>query len=413
MPQGTPSGPLRFGSVLFIEVFRLILVLCGAVSGLEIGHQVDMRPAPIVGLVLGALVGYVLGGVVGRLLNRQGTRAVDRFTPVPPGELFAGTLTGIAGLLLGVALCLPLLALVQSAIVYPVAAAVSWIFACLGFKIGVTKGRQVVTAAGLSRILAPPLEPPPGYALLADSSAVMDRSLLVFGRSGLLVGGVVIPRFVVDQVKTLAAGPDPVSSRRARRGLEAIEVLRESGVVVHVAENELPEIDDLHERLLEMARRLGLRIATCSKSVTDMARRRGLPVIDLRKIGDNLTPHFSPGEQVVIDLSREGNQPRQAVGYLPDGDMVVVNDAAHMVGREDVVVEVLSTRRTHQGLLVFAALAERGGASPEPVDRRTPRGAMSNGVGEGHPQDHLDLGFNGNDQSLGVKRAPSAVSGDD
>jgi uncharacterized protein YacL len=236
---------------------------------------------------------------------------------------------------------------------------VAWVFAWLAFRIGVSKGRQVVAAAGLSRILAPPSEPPPGYALLVDASAVMDRSLLVFGRSGLLVGGLVIPRFVVDQVKTMAAGPDPVSSRRARRGLEAVEVLRESGVVVHVAENELPEVDDLNERLLEMARRLGLRIATCSSSVAEMARRRELPIVDLRKVGDNLTPDFAPGEQVVIDLSKEGNQPRQAVGYLPDGDMVVVNDAAHMIGREDVVVEVLSTRRTHQGLLVFATLADR------------------------------------------------------
>jgi uncharacterized protein YacL len=345
--------------VLFIEIFRLILVLSGALGGLELGHQVDMRPAPLIGLVLGALVGYVLGGVLGRLLERQGDRAVEKFSPVPPGEFFAGTLTGIAGLLLGVALCLPLLALVRSAIVYPIAAAVAWVFCWLAFRIGVIKGRQVVAAAGLSRILAPPSEPPPGYALLVDTSAVMDRSLLVFGRSGLLVGGLVIPRFVVDQVKTMAAGPDPVSSRRARRGLESIEVLRESGVLVHVAENELPEIDDLNERLLEIARRLGLRIATCSTPFTEMARRRGLPVIDLRKIGDNLSPDFSPGEQLVIDLNRHGNQPRQAVGYLPDGDMVVVNDAAHMIGREDVVVEVLSTRRTHQGLLVFATLAER------------------------------------------------------
>jgi uncharacterized protein YacL len=172
-----------------------------------------------------------------------------------------------------------------------------------------------------------------------------------------------VPRFVVDQLQTLTAGPDEVSSRRARRGLECLEVLRELGVPVHLAENELPEIDDMNERLVEMARRLGLRLVTCSGVVKDLAKRSGIPVTDLRPLANDLTPDHPAGEQLVIDLVKEGNQPRQALGYLSDGDMVVVNDAAHLIGRENVVVEVLSTRPTTQGLLVFARLAARGNRS--------------------------------------------------
>jgi len=344
--------------VVFTEVLRLIFVVTGALAGLEIGHQVDTRPAPVIGLVLGALVGYLVGGLIGRFIERHQDQAVAQFGRVPPGELFAGTLTGIAGLMLGFVICLPLLVLVRASVVYPLAAAVAWIVGWIGYVVGSAKGRQVVAAAGLSRILSPPTEPPPGYALLVDTSAVMDRSLLVLGRAGLLVGGLVIPRFVIDQVQTLAAGPDEVTARRARRGLEALEAMREHGVIVHVAENELPEIDDLNERLLEIGRRLGLRLATSSTSLTDRARQRGLSVVNLRKVADSLSPDFAPGEQLVVDLVKAGNQPRQAVGYLPDGDMVVVNDALHLVGREDVVVEVLSTRRTGQGLLVFASLTD-------------------------------------------------------
>jgi hypothetical protein len=73
-----------------------------------------------------------------------------------------------------------------------------------------------------------------------------------------------------------------------------------------------------------------------------------------------------PGEQLLVDLVREGNQPRQAAGYLADGDLAIVSDAAHMIGREHVVIEVLSTERTNQGLLVFAKLAD-GAASVGPV----------------------------------------------
>jgi uncharacterized protein YacL len=344
--------------VIFIEVFRLILVLIGALAGLEVGRSVDASPGPVIGMILGALIAYVLGGVVGRALEREQDRAVRQFSNIPPGELFAGTLTGIAGLLLGVALCLPLLFLVHSPLTYPTATAVAWVSGWAGFRIGAAKGRQVVAAAGLTRILAPPTQPPPGYAVLMDTSAVMDRTVLVLGLSGFFVGGIVIPRFIIDQVQTMAAGPDPAASRRAQRGLEGIEALREAGVAVHVAKDELPEIDNMNDRLLEMTRRLGLRLMTCSGTLFDAATARGLPVTDLRRMADNLAPDIPPGERFNIDLEKVGNQPRQAVGFLPDGDMVVVNDASHLVGESGVPVEVLSTRKTNQGLLVFAKLCE-------------------------------------------------------
>ncbi|MGH8996215.1 MAG: hypothetical protein ACRDYB_09355 [Acidimicrobiales bacterium] len=366
--------------MLFVEIFRLILVLIGALAGYELGHASHSSTGQVVGLVLGALVAYVAGGILGRLLRRGSDRAADRFDHIPPGELFAGTLTGIAGFLLGAALSVPLLVLVHSPVVWPAAAALAWAFTFIGFQVGITKGRQVVAAAGLGRILAPPAEPPPGYAMLVDSSAAMTPFLLVLGRYGLLVGGLVVPRFVVDQLQTMAAGPDPVTSRRARRGLERLDVLRDLRVPVHVAENELPEVDDLTDRLVEVARRLGLRLVTCSGQVKETAKRRGVAVTDLRPLANDLTPDHMPGEQLVLDLIKEGNQPRQAAGYLADGDLVIVNDASHLIGRENVVIEVLSTRRTNQGLLVFAKLA----------DRPSNAGPISGGVpGEILPDDGL------------------------
>ena len=227
--------------MLFVEVFRFFLVLAGAVGGLEVGHHVDAGShSPLIGMLLGAAVAYVAGGVSGRLLDRGLQRAVFELRTMPPGEVFAASVTATTGLLLGLVIGLPLLVLFQSGVELMVTAAISWVLATLGWRIGAAKGRQVVAAAGLSRILAPPVDPPVGHALLVDASAVMSRYLLVFGRSGLLPGGLVIPQFVVDQVRTLAEAPDPVSSRRARRGLEAVEALRETGVPVHVAPDEVP-----------------------------------------------------------------------------------------------------------------------------------------------------------------------------
>ena len=70
-----------------------------------------------------------------------------------------------------------------------------------------------------------------------------------------------------------------------------------------------------------------------------------------------LTPDHLPGERLRLELIKEGRQARQAVGYLPDGDMVVVNDATHLIDQGSVEVTVLSTRPTSQGMMVFAKLA--------------------------------------------------------
>ena len=138
----------------------------------------------------------------------------------------------------------------------------------------------------------------------------------------------------------------------------AIEALRASGVDVRIDVDELPDVDDIDEKVLILAQRQRLRIATCSADLAHRASQRGVEALDLRHLTAELTPDHPPGEHMTIDLVREGRQSRQAIGYLPEGDMVVVNDAAHLIGAHDVDVVVTSTRQTTQGLLVFAHLAE-------------------------------------------------------
>ena len=138
-------------------------------------------------------------------------------------------------------------------------------------------------------------------------------------------------------------------------------------MAVDIAKDELPEVDDPTTKLLTLARRTGLRIGTCSTTVMDEAREWDLTVINLHTVTTELAPDHVPGERMSVSLVKEGRQARQAVGYLPDGDMVVVNDATHLIDEGPVMITVLSTRPTSQGVMVFAKLAP-----PTEVDEASP-----------------------------------------
>src|SRR3984957_9217847 len=205
MKSGIRNAESAGASMIFVEGFRLLFVLAGSAAGFEIGRWADgSKSAPVFGLMFGAAVSYVLGGVAGRLVDKGLQQAVFLFRNTPPGETFAASIIATTGMLLGLVIGLPLLVLFRSGFSLLITAVIAWVLATLGWRLGSVKGRQIVAAAGLSRILAPQSAPPEGHSLLTDSSALMDRFLLVLGRGGLLPSGLVIPQFVVDHIQSVA-----------------------------------------------------------------------------------------------------------------------------------------------------------------------------------------------------------------
>ena len=345
--------------MVFVEVFRLFVAVCGALVGLVAGnHFAATAAGRSTGVAIGVLAGYVVGGVIGRLARRGMHEANRSLRDVPAPELLSGMLFGSLGLLIGVIICIPLFVFVKENFDFLITAAVAWVIGTLGLNLGMAKGRQLADALGVTRHLTTSRQDVAVGADLADTSAVMDRSFLVMGQIGLFGPELLIPEPVADELATLADGPDPVAARRARRGLEAIDELKKIGVRVTFVQSDVPAAASIEEKVSTLADRLDARVVTCS---VEMARRReeaGARVLDLRRLVSDLSPDHVPGERLTVDLIRAGRQPQQAIGFLPDGDMVVVNDAEEMVGRAGVEVVVLSTRPTNQGLLVFARVAE-------------------------------------------------------
>lgn len=344
-----------------MEIVRVLIVVLLTAAGFEAGGGTsDPDGHPVLGATLGAAFGYVIGGVIGRLLRRVMGSFEQEIERAPAVELAAGTLGAVLlGGLGGLAGVAPVV-LLPGAWGWPVFGLLVWVGVYAGFTAGSHKAQELVAVLQRSGAQQPLVlsERRPG-APLVDSSAAIDGRLRVIVDSGLTTGPLLVPRFVLDELQSLADAGDPVRRRRGRQGLELLEHLRaDSAVGVEVIDDEVPELDEVDAKLVALALRLDAVLLTVDGNLQRVAELQGVRCLNVERLGDELRARVVPGETFRLPIVREGSEPGQGVGFLDDGSMVVVSEGAGLVGRE-VDVVVTSSVRTSKGRMVFASLAGR------------------------------------------------------
>jgi uncharacterized protein YacL len=343
---------------VFVEIVRLFIVLLATVGGYASGRSIGGASDAAVGGMLGCLAGYVGGGMFGRLLDKA-VGVVERSTSrLPAPQFLAGVVGGALGSLAGAVIAAPVAALVPSPSGWLVGGLIVFVSACLGLRIAVRKSEELFAMAGLStRPLVRHTPYGASDGALVDTSAAMDGQLLPLARAGLLTGDLFVARFVLDELRGLADGGDEPRARRARAGLEVLEVLgQEAGVRLGVLDDELPQFPEVDAKLVALAKRLELRLLTTDGHLARSAAIQGVAVCNLRQLATELWPARKPGDVLAVQLVRPGKEPGQGVGYLDDGSMVVVAGGASLVGHGELAVAVTSIVPTSVGRVVFAAI---------------------------------------------------------
>jgi uncharacterized protein YacL len=197
-----------------------------------------------------------------------------------------------------------------------------------------------------------------GEPLLLDSNIIIDGRVQTLMATGFLSSALVVPRFVLDELQRLADSRDPIKSDRGTRGLEEVRLLRENRHIELTVHEELPragegEVDTM---LVSLARDLNARLLTNDENLAKVARLRNITVLSLNELTLALQLRLAPGDRTTIQLAKPGKDKHQAVGYLPDGTMIVVNHAADRIGQTLPVI-ISSALPTAAGRLYFAELA--------------------------------------------------------
>jgi uncharacterized protein YacL len=189
---------------------------------------------------------------------------------------------------------------------------------------------------------------------------VVDTSILIDGRiarvceSGFLSAALVIPRFVLNELGAVADSSDPHKQARGRRGLEVLNELRKiRNLDIRITESEVTKREDVDAKLVFLAQSIRAKLLTTDYNLAKMAEFHGVPWLNLNLLAKSLRPELMLGERLDINLVKPGKEDGQAVGFIEDGSMVVVNDARTHIGRR-IQVEIVSVLPTAGGKMVFA-----------------------------------------------------------
>jgi len=236
----------------------------------------------------------------------------------------------------------------------------------VGLIVGANKG-DMLNLAALGGLFGSD-KPARRTIKLLDTSVIIDGRLADICETGFIDGILVIPRFVLRELQLVADSADSQKRNRGRRGLDVLQRLQKMAAIqVQIGEEDYPHIRDVDLKLIELAKSCEGKIVTNDFNLNKVAQLQGVPVLNINDLANALKPIVLPGEIMRVFILKEGKEYNQGVGYLDDGTMVVVDNARKLINRT-VDVTVTSVLQTTAGKMIFGKYDERAQSRAESAE---------------------------------------------
>lgn len=371
---------MRKGGIIVLKkLLRAAFTLAGAICGYGVfvlarfliafaGYEKLVEFSGVQELCLSALFVIVFGLIFFRLtptLKKQGSKMATNIESdlqkVSVNDLVAGTIGLIAGLIIAflisqiyVGIKLPYLDVILNIITYT-------ILGYLGIVIATRKGKDIKTmiAAQRKQVMSGGKS---GKVKSEATPKIFDTSVIIDGRiadimkTGFIEGPIVIPEFVLVELRHIADSSDALKRNRGRRGLDILKKIQtEYGIEIYnpAAEKALDEIPEVDVKLLKLAQIMNGKVVTNDFNLNKVAGIKGVEVLNINELANTLKPVVLPGEEMILSLVKEGKENKQAVAYLDDGTMIVVEEGKRFIG-QTIKVIVTSVLQTSAGRMIFA-----------------------------------------------------------
>ena len=297
-------------------------------------------------------------------IKRQGNRMADNIESdlkkVSTNDIVMGTIGLIAGLIIAflisqiyAGITIPYLDVILNIITYI-------LLGYLGITIATKKGSDIKALwltskkgaqsagkAGKQKIEAAPK--------IFDTSVIIDGRISDIMKTGFIEGPIVIPEFVLVELQHIADSSDALKRNRGRRGLDILNKIQSDyGIEIYntMSEKALDEIPEVDVKLLKLAQIMNGKVVTNDFNLNKVAGIKGVEVLNINELANTLKPVVLPGEIMTLSLVKEGKENNQAVAYLDDGTMIVVEDGRKFIGKK-IKVLVTSVLQTAAVRMIF------------------------------------------------------------
>ena len=204
---------------------------------------------------------------------------------------------------------------------------------------------------------------------LLDTSVIIDGRIADISATGFAEGVFIIPQFVIHELQYIADSPDSLKRGRGRRGLDVLQRMRTMpGLKVQIIDDDFPHIREVDAKLVALGRRMKAVIVTNDLNLNKVAELQGVRVLNINDLANAVKPVVLPGEVMRVYLIKEGKEAGQAVAYLEDGTMIVVDNSRRFIGK-NIEVIVTSVLQTSAGRMIFGKMKEAEVAEPARGER--------------------------------------------
>ena len=340
---------------------RYLLTLAYGKTPEVIVGQVEQIIYAIIFAIIFAILFYRAFPAIGNKSKKAADNIESELSRVPANDVIAAIVGLVLGLLVAYLISgiyssfnIPWLEIVLSIATYLIAGFLGFIVATrkIGKYIeGIFLQGKMQTAPGKKHRGGSDAMPK-----IMDTSVIIDGRILDILKTGFIEGNIVIPEFVLVELRHIADSHDALKRQRGRRGLDVLNKIQsEYGIEIYntADEKSLKEIPEVDVKLLKLAQIMNGKVVTNDFNLNKVASIKGVEVLNINELANSLKPVVLPGEEMNLFLVKEGKESNQAVAYLDDGTMIVVEDGRRYIGK-NMVCTVSSVLQTAAGRMIFA-----------------------------------------------------------
>lgn len=313
--------------------------------------------ASVISLLFG-LIFFILTPFVMKLSQSVTNKIENEVSGMPLGEV----LTASAGLIIGLIVAYFISGLIISIpIAGPAIATLIYLFfGYVGYSIAARRKDDFASLINVVKIggskdkhaLSKKNQGIPPKVL--DTSVVIDGRIADIAQTGFIEGKLIVPTFVLEELRHIADSADDLKRARGRRGLDILNMMQtELKLEVEISETDFDDISEVDMKLLKLAQVLDGMVLTNDYNLNKVAQFQGVKVLNINELANAIKPLVIPGEEMKVTIVKEGKEHSQGIAYLDDGTMIVVEGAKKLIG-QTLQVLVTSVLQTAAGRMIFA-----------------------------------------------------------